>query len=51
MVNLKMFLGLTVPLAIILAIWAVMSNNYPLFAVGFVYAIIGGIFWKFVKHF
>lgn len=50
----KTFLGITVPIAIIVFLFALFSgtggiwNTIGPIALG--YAILGGIMWKFVKH-
>lgn len=49
--DIKVFLGITIPIAVILMFVALSSNWDTLGMASLVYAIVAGLFWKFAKHF
>ena len=49
MQGLKIFLGVSIPVAIVVAIMSPLGGTLFMIAVG--YAILAGIFWEFAKHF
>jgi len=51
MVNAKAFLGITVPIAILITLYSLIEGHQTIGTIALGYSIIGGIFWKFARHF
>ncbi|MFH1064924.1 MAG: hypothetical protein V1734_00250 [Nanoarchaeota archaeon] len=51
MTNLKVFLGISIPIAIVIMVICLTNNWDTLGMISMVYAIMAGLFWKFAKHF
>ncbi|HLC63432.1 MAG TPA: hypothetical protein VJJ21_03870 [Candidatus Nanoarchaeia archaeon] len=51
MQGLKVFLGVSIPIAIVLLIISAFNNWNTVGMISLGYAILAGIFWAFAKHF